>query len=165
MIIPLIGAVARSAGIISLLLGSSSAVAMTDRIAPPAMLSTQVETLGIRISSPEGVLWQGTLRVGQNQGANYQQNLSQAAPEACPPGLPYDRSERRSVNVNIYAQNNQLGQSYRIDASWGRPVRGTDCSEAGTRTVQVNQTVMVEPGQTVVVEGDAGLKIEITRTR
>ncbi len=166
MIIPLTRASAQSAGIISLWLGSSSAVAMTDRISPPALSPTQVESLAVRISSPEGVLWQGSLRVSPNQGANYQQNFSQASLGLCPPGSPYDRSERRHINFNVYSQqNNQSGQTYRLDVSWGRPGPDEGCGERGTRTVQVNQTVAIEPGGTAVVEGDAGLRVELTRSR
>ena len=127
---------------------------------------SQIETLAVRLSSPEGVLWQGRLRVGVNQSASYSQNLSQASPEICPSGSPYDRSERSAINFNVYVQNHgQWGPNYRIDASWSRPIRDSNCSESGTRTVQLNHTLVIEPGQTSVVEGDAGLKVEVTRAR
>jgi hypothetical protein len=147
---------------------ASPVLAVSDRIAAPPALAPQppMERLTVRISSPEGVLWQGTLRVGPNQGASYQQNLSQASLELCPPGSPYDRSERRHINFNIYSQQDQQrGQSYRLDVSWGRPGPDEGCGERGTRTVQVNQAVVVEPGGTAVVEGDAGLRVELTRSR
>ena len=82
-----------------------------------------VETLAVRVSSPAGVLWQGNLRVSQNQGASYSQNLSHASPTVCPPNSPYDRSERSSLSFNVYSQNSgDYGSVYRIDASWGRPL-------------------------------------------
>jgi len=55
--------------------------------------------------------------------------------------------------------------SYRFDASWARPVLSADCGESGTRTVQVSQAVILQPGQTTVTEGDAGLRVELTRGR
>ena len=47
----------------------------------------QVETLAIRVSSPTGMLWQGNLRVSQNQGASYSQNLSHALADGLPTEL------------------------------------------------------------------------------
>lgn len=138
--------------------------ASTDRVAAVNPVQPEVENLAVRMSSPEGVLWQGTLRVGPNQSASYSQNLSQASTEVCPAGTSYDRSERSSVSFNVYVQNNgQYGTSYRFDASWARPIAVPNCGEAGTRTVQLNQGFRLEPGQTSVIEGDAGFRVEVTR--
>lgn len=141
-------------------------VVTTARAHVMSTADSQIETLAVRLSSPEGVLWQGHLRVGANQSASYSQNLSQASPEICPSGSPYDRSERSAISFNVYVQNSgQWGPSYRVDASWSRPLQERNCSESGTRTVQLNHTLVIEPGQTSVVEGDAGLKVEVTRAR
>ena len=138
----------------------------SDRIGPPATAEGQIDQLSVRVSSPQGVLWQGTLRVANNQGASYSQNLSQASTHACPPNSPYDRSERSSVSFNVYAQNHGQGTpSYRVDASWARPIKESNCLESGTRTVQINHAVALQPGQTAVIEGDAGLRVEVTRNR
>jgi hypothetical protein len=138
----------------------------SDRIGPPAAAEGQIDHLSVRVSSPQGVLWQGTLRVANNQGASYSQNLSHASTHSCPPNSPYDRSERSSVSFNVYAQNyGQGAPSYRIDASWARPIREANCLESGTRTVQINHAVALQPGQTAVIEGDAGLRVEVTRNR
>ena len=147
-----------------LLVHTASAATMTDRIVRPMPDPAQVETLGIRLNSPQGVLWQGNIRVSPNQSASYSQNLSQASTEVCPPGTPYDRTERSSISFNVYVQNNgQYGTSYRFDASWARPMLSPDCGESGTRTVQLNQALRLEPGQTSVIEGDAGFRLEVTR--
>ncbi len=144
---------------------SAEAVA-ADRIGPPAAVEGQIDQLTVRVSSPKGVLWQGVLRVANNQGASYSQNLSQASTHACPSNSPYDRSERSSVSFNVYAQNyGQGAPSYRLDASWARPIKEANCLESGTRTVQINHAVALEPGQTSVIEGDAGLRVEVTRNR
>ena len=146
-----------------LLVQASSALA-TDRIAMPVPDNSEVENLSVRLSSPQGILWQGTLRVSQNQSASYSQNWSQASPQVCPTGVPYDRSERSSINFNVYVQNNgQYGLSYRFDASWARPIPVSGCGESGTRTVSLNQALRLAPGQTSVIEGDAGFRVEVTR--
>ena len=155
--------------VLALLMPATVAVesVATDRIAaPPATVEGQIDHIAVRVSSPQGVLWSGTLRVAINQGASYSQNLSQASTQSCPPNSPYDRSERSSVSFNVYGQNHGQGTpSYRIDASWARPIKEANCLESGTRTVQINHAVALEPGQTTVIEGDAGLRVEITRNR
>jgi hypothetical protein len=154
------------AQLLPILMLHSTAVATTDRMIPAAPPANLVETLAVRVSSPAGVLWQGNLRVSQNQGASYSQNLSHASPTLCPPNSPYDRSERSSLSFNVYAQNSgDYGSVYRIDASWGRPAGEAGCGDRGTRTVQVNQALRLDPGETGVVEGDAGLRVEVTRPR
>lgn len=151
-----------------LVLQDSSVAVMTtsDRIAAPPSVSAPTQMIGVRVSSPQGVLWQGTLRIAENQSASYSQNLSQASTLVCPPGSPYDRSERTSVSFNVYAQNYGQGRpNYRLDASWARPIIDANCGESGTRTVQINQSVTLEPGQTATIEGDAGLRVELSRPR
>ena len=146
---------------------SAATIAASDRMAgqPAAAPVPGVETLAVRLTSPQGVLWQGNLRVSQNQGASYSQNFSQASPNACPANS-YDRSERSSISLNVYLQNNgSYGMLYRVDASWQRPAEDKDCGEQGTRTVQVTKGFTINPGETGVVEGDAGLRLEITRGR
>lgn len=128
-----------------------------------AAAPAQVDTLHIRISSPEGLLWQGPVRVSRNQGANYQQSLGQAFPDPCPPDGGYDRSERRHINFNIYSQQSERGAQYRLDVSWARPIIDSSCGETGTRTVQINKTVLLNPGESQSIEGDAGLKVEVSR--
>ena len=127
------------AQLLPILMLHSSTVAATDRMVPASSPPPNlVETLAIRVSSPVGVLWQGNLRVSQNQGASYSQNLSHASPTICPPNSPYDRSERSSLSFNVYSQNSgDYGSVYRIDASWGRPAGEAGCGDRGTRTVQV----------------------------
>jgi hypothetical protein len=133
------------------------------RVVRPAAAPAQVDTLQVRISSPEGLLWQGPVRVSRNQGASYQQNLSQAFADSCPPDSGYDRSERRHINFSIYSQQSQQGVQYRVDVSWARPIIDSSCGETGTRTVQINQTMFLNPGETQAMSGDAGLKVEISR--
>ena len=157
------------AQLLPLLVLQDSSVAVTmvaDRIATPPAVSTPTQTVSVRVSSPQGLLWQGTMRVTENQGASYSQNMSQASTMVCPPGSPYDRSERSSVSFNVYAQNYGQGRpNYRLDVSWARPIIDPNCGESGTRTVQINQSVMLNPGQTATIEGDAGLRVELTRQR
>ena len=141
----------------------ATTAATADRVATPPQPNPNVETLSVRLTSPQGVLWQGNVRVTDNQGASYSQSFSQASMYACSPSS-YNQTEQNSINFNIYWQNNGNGdRSFRLDSSWQRPAEARDCGERGTRTVQVNQNLAIGHGETGVVEGDAGLRIEVTR--
>ena len=113
------------AQLLPLLILQDASVAVTtvaDRIAAPSAASAPTQTLSVRVSSSQGVLWQGTVRVAENQSASYSQNMSQASTVVCPPGSPYDRSERSSVSFNVYTQNYGQGRpNYRLDVSWAPP--------------------------------------------
>ncbi len=144
----------------------SPPVITTTRIARPSAPAGRVEDLAVRITAAGALLWEGTLRVGQHQGASYQQNMTQASVDRCAPDTPHDRSERTHLNFSIYAHtHHQWGQTYRVEVSWARPVRGEACLETGTRTVQINHNFMLEPGKTEIVDGDAGLRVALTRAR
>ena len=54
----------------------SAEAGAADRIGPPAAVEGQIDQLTVRVSSPKGVLWQGVLRVANNQGAS-------AIPKTC----------------------------------------------------------------------------------
>lgn len=139
------------------------------RRAPIVMVGntgTAVENIRLRVLSADGVLWEGSLRVSSSQNASYQQNLSQASSSQCPPATYYDRTERSHLNISVHAQHNQISSNaYRLDVSWARPVQSQGCGESGLRTVQINQTVQIAPGETSVIAGDAGLRVQLTRGR
>ncbi len=134
--------------------------------AVPAEARATPEIIAVRVEAAGAVLWDGTLRIAPNQAASYQQHLNQASAFQCPPDTPHDRSERRQLTVNIYAnQTPQQGRSYRVDASWQRPIPQQACLEGGTRTVQITQAVSLMPGESKTIEGDAGLRVQLTLGR
>lgn len=141
-------------------------IPVPSRIARPmaAAISLPAETFSVRIVAAGNLLWQGRLRISQNSGADYNQTLSQAAAMGCSPASSYDRSERQNISFSLQPQDNsQTGRSYRVSASWQRPVPNGNCGEAEARTVQVTRTVVLDANGKEVIEADAGLRIEISR--
>jgi hypothetical protein len=135
------------------------------RTATPQALRS-VETVAVRITSPEGLLWEGSLRVGPYQNGSYNQSISQASDNVCPREPHYDRAERSQFTFGIYAPTGERSaQNYRIDASWARPVKGEMCVETGTRTVQMSQMVSIAAGETKTISGDAGFRVQLSRAR
>jgi hypothetical protein len=50
-----------------------------------------------------------------------------------------------------------------VTVSWQRPSKTPSCGGNGTRQVQLTQSVPLAPGQSVAIEGDAGLQVMLSR--
>jgi hypothetical protein len=50
-----------------------------------------------------------------------------------------------------------------VSVSWQRPSKTVGCAGEGTRQVQLTQTVPLAPGQSVTLQGDAGLTVTVSR--
>ena len=110
------------------------------------------------------MLFNDTLRVGGFAGASYQQSRSEAPETQCPTERYYSASTRDSLNVNLYQrEESTAGPLINISVSWTRPSRTIGCGGEGTRQVQLNQTVPLAAGQSVTLQGDAGLSVTVSR--
>lgn len=125
----------------------------------PAEL-TAVIPMRVRVMAGGRQLFSDTLRVSRIGGANYQESRSEAPPVVC----AYGSTDRYSLSVNIYLRDNvATGSKVNVAVTWQRPVAQSNCSEDGTRQVQLTQTVPLAPGQTVTIQGDAGLSVTLSR--
>lgn len=116
-----------------------------------------VTTVRIRAFAGGAALFDDQMRVGRS-GANFNQNRSEAAEENCPDD--YSATAKHSLSIGL-RPDGPTKNSYRVNVSWSRPVAG--CDGQGSRGVNVDQRVDLEPGQTVTVQGDGGLRVELTR--
>lgn len=112
------------------------------------------------ISTREGPLWQGSLRVGQRGPSSMSMDRTEAPPANCVPAERYSTYFRNNLklSVNTVRANGDY-PLYRIDVSWTRPQEG-DCF-GGTRTVELTQNVELPPGRDVTVQGDGALTVRL----
>lgn len=138
---------------------------ITPRIAIPVRAEQQPAIpIEVRISAGNRLLYSDTLRVARAAGANYSENRSEASLVVCPDTSSYDRSERSSLNVNLYWQELGNGSpSVNVSVNWLRPESATGCAPIGTRGVQLSQVVRLAPGESAEIKGDAGLIVRLTR--
>jgi hypothetical protein len=108
-------------------------------------------------------LWRGSLRMGAPSGANFQRTLTEAPPEGCPISETVYSGARDSFRVQLGDQSRAEEaprQSFNVE--WQRP--SDQCTSGITaKTVQLSGTLQLKPGQSVTVEGDAGLALRFTR--
>jgi hypothetical protein len=136
--------------------------------APPMMRSalTRAAAVPVRIRVVAGtqVLLNDTLRVSGISGASYQESRSEAPETVCSAERYYSASRRDSLSVNLYQrEETTAGPLLNVSVSWTRPSRTVGCGGEGTRQVQLTQTVPLAPGQSVTLQGDAGLTVTVSR--
>ena len=138
----------------------------SDRIVTAVPAGAAVIPVELRVTAGNRLLFNDTLRVARNTGASFSQSRSEASASVstCDTSRGYDMSDRHSLNINLYLQENMPGdQRVNVSVSWQRPVPGAECAPDATRTVQVTQTVRLDPGRSQVIEGDAGLRVVLSR--
>jgi len=105
-----------------------------------------------------------TFRVAPSAGASYQESRSEAPEAVCAGERSYSSQERYGLNMNMYVSDNSTPQMrINLTVSWQRPSRTPSCDGNGTRQVQLTQTVPLGPGQSVTIDGDAGLQVTLSR--
>ena len=124
------------------------------------------ETIELRVMSEEGLIWQGTLRVGP-VGAVISQDRREATAEQCAADVPYSGAGLHtnfSINVSRLYRVTPGGRVlYSVSVRWSRPASRDGCMALGSRTVQLEQRVELEPGREAVLRGDAGLTVTLRR--
>jgi hypothetical protein len=123
------------------------------------------ETLELRVATDEGLLWQGPLRVGLN-GAAISQERREAVAEQCIGQSGYSAGLQTNFSVSVsrlFRTGSGRAMSYSVSVRWTRPGSGDGCATLGSRTVQLEQKVELEPGRETILRGDAGLTVTIRR--
>jgi hypothetical protein len=127
---------------------------------------TQVPAVPVRVRVTAGgkQLFNDTLKVNRNAGASYQESRNEAPEDVCPGQRYYGSQERYSLNVSLSLRDDTpSGPSVNVTVRWQRPSKLLTCNGEGSREVQLTQTVPLAPGQSVTVQGDAGLSVTVSR--
>ena len=88
----------------------------------------------------------------------FNQNRSDAVEQGCT--MTYNQSVRSSLNFGLRPEGS-TANGYRLSFGWSRPT--ADCPAEGSLTVSLDQAITLNPGQTITVEGDGGVRIELSR--
>lgn len=140
---------------------------------PPVLIASaagtngtdRVQRVNVRVTAGSELLWQGELTVSRGVGARYSQEKNDAAPTRCADVPSRRQNVTRRVAVSLsqtyYGEGNS--DSYSIRIEWTRPADLDNCTGAGDRTIQMTQNVSLPNGQSITVDGDAGLHVVLTR--
>jgi hypothetical protein len=119
----------------------------------------------VRVSSEQGLLWQGQLRVGAS-GANIVQSRTESEMAGCQTSDRHDRSLRNHFHLNLnrrYGVARDGDAAYALRLSWSRPASSQGCAANGSRTVEISQSLDLPAGGQATLRGDAGLVVTLRR--
>ena len=118
----------------------------------------------VTISSGKTELWKGQLHLSSRGAASFIQTRRESYVCADDPGRRAYDSEIESLNFSIRGATAARQQGYTISVSWKRPLDrgdGDGCQDISERSVALRQTVDIQPGKAVRLDGDAGLSVSI----
>ena len=137
------------------------------RVAGDLMVAdTPVPAIPVRVRVTAGgqQLLNDTFRVRRNASASYTESRSEAPDMVCSNQRYYGSQQRYSLNVNLYLREDGTnGPAVNVTVRWQRPAKLMTCGGEGSREVQLSQTVPLAPGQSITLQGDAGLAVTISR--
>lgn len=116
--------------------------------------------LHVRVLVGERELWAGYLAM-TNYGRANVRTYVQDMDANCP--LKNDRFalRRHTIDLSIGPGNKEGPFLYSVEATWTAPVEA--CSDEGTRATGVQVEIELAENQSRVIEGERGLRVQVTR--
>ena len=140
--------------------------------APPAQPSVPIQfPVEVEVRAGAERLFAGTLEVGSPVTSTFRQERVDAVVPTCGASDSYPvitmggRAVPRASSFTISISTNYQRTDGRVQLNvrWVRPGSSSCTGQFNTRTVEMNESVLLAPGQTVTVQGDAGLVVRLTR--
>ena len=133
---------------------------------PHAMRQIERFAVDVEILGAGAVLWSGPLRLASGQPASVRHDVREASSPGCDTSARgFWSSDQSSLSLSLSVLSAEsVDDSVRVALRWGRPVPGA-CGEGSgsARAVELNQSVQLERGKWVVLNGDAGLVLRLRR--
>ncbi len=133
------------------------------RMARPSEATQPPLQLEVTVTGEGRTLYRGPLRVGFGYGASINEQASEAPRQLCPGARNWDAMERRSLSLQLNMRDDEGVPFVTAAVTWQRPMPAVACGAGGSRTVQLSQSARLEPGRSVSFDGDAGLRVTLTR--
>jgi hypothetical protein len=125
---------------------------------PSALPPLEPVTIWVRIFSGRKLLLSDQLRVARYNATDIL-TRSEAPGGNCP--AEAGPTVQSTLTFQINREASATPDDFFIGVSWSHPI--DDCKLAGSRGLSVAQPVTIKRGQPTVVNGDGGLRIELSR--
>ncbi|MDJ0978019.1 MAG: hypothetical protein QNI87_05745 [Erythrobacter sp.] len=122
---------------------------------------SRVESVFVRVFGGSAELWSGELSIANYRGASVRINVDDIDPR-CPIDPRNYAMRRNGVEFRINpVRQQQRSDRYKVDVTWTRP--SNTCAEMGSRATGFDLQVELPANETKTLEGDGGLRVELTR--
>lgn len=148
-------------------------VAAQDPISPPRALVIADEaavveaqqraepfTMSVRILGQNRELWAGDLAMSASNRAQVRIDV-QDSDIGCPVENDRFADRRNAVEFQVRRGYGRNSARYTVETNWTRPT--ASCAEQGSLATGFEVQVELDKGETRVIEGDGGLRVELTR--
>ena len=105
-------------------------------------------------------MWAGYLAI-TDFGHAYVRTHVQDMDAACPRGNDRFKERRHAIDLTIRPGQRELPYLHSVEAKWTYPAE--PCSEEGSRATGLRVEVELAERQTRTIEGERGLRVELTR--
>lgn len=122
--------------------------------------SAEPFTISVIIMGQGRELWAGDLAMSGSSRAQVRIDV-QDSEIGCPLGNDRFADRRNAVEFQVrrgYGRNNSR---YTVETNWTRPT--ASCAEQGSLATGFEVQVELDDGETRIIEGDGGLRVELTR--
>ncbi|MEP0391324.1 MAG: hypothetical protein ABJ205_13895 [Erythrobacter sp.] len=117
-------------------------------------------TISVRIMGQDRELWAGDLTMSVYNRAQVRLDINDSDIQ-CPLEDSRFALRRNAIEFQVRPGYGRANSKYTIETNWTRPTGS--CSEQGSRVTGFEVQVELEEGKPRVIEGDGGLRVEITR--
>jgi hypothetical protein len=118
-------------------------------------------TVEVEARSSTALIWSGQLRVTTHTGATVRNETIEASHPAC--AAAYPGATKRFRAELRPAGNAGFPNRLTVSIGWTRPIEAECPLPDGSRTIEVSQTIELEPGRSMTIAGDGGLTVRLTR--
>jgi hypothetical protein len=125
---------------------------------PAVLQPLEPVTVWVRIFSGKKLLLSDQLRVGRYNATDIL-TRNEAPGDNCPADA--GPTVQSTLTFQINRQTSTDPDEFFMGLSWSYPI--DDCKLAGSRGVSVAQPVTIKAGQPTIVNGDGGVRIELSR--
>jgi len=148
---------------------AESGAAFADIVPAPIILTEKPgnkdlspQSFAIEVTYKQQKVWAGTLRVSADRGANFSQQTAQS-PEPCSDGQstnPFN-TVSESLRVQLHRLSSGERNITRLSVQLERPK--PVCGAMGSDTISVNRSISLEQGKSVIIDGEGGVTVRVTR--
>lgn len=114
----------------------------------------------LAITGDGRLLWSGDLVLAEYNGARIESDI-QDTDLACPPEKRAVATRRSVIIAKVVPVDLVEGYEFKVYAHWAR--RHEECAAPGQKVSRIDVRMALAPDETRVVQGDGGLRVEVTR--
>jgi len=126
--------------------------------------ATERYVVDVDVRADGALVWAGALRVASNAQASFRRDQTEAEESDC--GIRGGYRPGVQTGFSLQLRPSRFGESdstIAMSLRWTRPGAARCPVQSSTRTIEMNDSTGLKPGETVTLKGDGGLAVKLHR--